>query len=106
MQPEKMMKLSKAQAAIIDALKNGWELGVSEGYQSSIWIQEGGAGRGGKRKTVSSITFQILRKGGHLKLVESGYPIRKYTAAPTPPSAAQESQQSDACQTAVHRSES
>lgn len=75
------MKLTKAQQEIIDLLKNGWELGISAGFNARCWIQKGGIGRGGESKDIRHSTYTALRKAKAIKLVEQGYPTSKYAAS-------------------------
>ena len=49
-----------SQAEIVDLMRNGWELGTTDGINSRAWMQEGGLGRGGQAKEVHGNTFYSL----------------------------------------------
>ena len=66
------MKLSKTQLEVLTLMNAGWELAAKGGgFNPGAWIQEGGAGRGGKSKRISLATVHALWKR---KLIEdTGY---------------------------------
>ena len=65
------MKLSKAQADLVAAIKDGeWELATSTGIRAQAWIQKGGACKGGEMKTVGWATLAALKRMGAIKAVE------------------------------------
>ena len=62
------MKPSKAQLEVLRLMNSGWELAAKcGGRNSGAWIQEGGAGCGGKSKQISLATVHALWKK---KLIE------------------------------------
>lgn len=54
------MKLSPAQAIILDYMRDGWELGHSKSYYNRRWLQKGGCGKGGESINVHPKTFEHL----------------------------------------------
>ncbi len=54
------MKLSEKQKEAIKYMRNGYELGHRTGYGSSVWLQEGGCGRGGNTAKIIFSTFGAL----------------------------------------------
>ena len=77
------MRLSKAQAEIVELLSSGWELGISRDLRGRIWIQHGGIGRGGETKEVRSNTFYALWKAKIIICVKESFPVSIYHLAPT-----------------------
>jgi hypothetical protein len=76
------MKLSKTQQDIIDLLVDGWEMGWSRTLDGGVWIQKGGAGRGGESRKVNINTAKALLKMGQIRCVENGYPTARYRLTP------------------------
>lgn len=74
----KTKKLSKAQQTVIDLMNEGWEMGVSKGYYSRIWLQKNGVGKGGESKNVHLNTFCALRDIGLIEINREGYPTDVY----------------------------
>lgn len=72
------MKLSKTQKELIELMKNGWELGHSQGMRSRAWLQKDGVGCGGECKDMSISTFHVLRDKKLVEISLNRYPISKY----------------------------
>jgi uncharacterized protein YjhX (UPF0386 family) len=82
------MKLSKRQQEVVDLLSDGWEIGFSNTFNGSVWIQKGGVGRGGETRNVHTATVFALLDRGIIMCVRSGFPTSCYrltTAAVKPP---------------------
>ncbi len=56
--------LSPAQQHVIDRMEQGWELGMSRGFNPSCWLQKNGIGRGGETEHIRSTTLDALFKKG------------------------------------------
>ena len=72
------MKLSKIQQEVIDLMRDGWELGQSKGFHESTWLQQGGCGKGGPTKKISSATLTALYDRGLIVKNEHKYPRTTY----------------------------
>ena len=72
------MKLTRLQANVIDALKNGWELGRSATSEGRWWLQQGGLGRGGKTIDVHTNTALALMKRGLIENKRWGFPASQW----------------------------
>ena len=72
------MKLSRTQQEIVDLLGAGWEIGWSRTLDGGVWIQNGGAGRGGESRKVNGSTARALVKMGKIQCVENSYPTARY----------------------------
>ena len=72
------MKLSKAQKEIVGLMKDGWELGHSQGMHPRAWIQKGGVGRGGDTMKMSMSTFHVLLDKNLVELSLKSFPTSKY----------------------------
>jgi len=72
------MKLSPAQQTVIDLMSDGWQLGRDMGFQGTCWLQQGGVGRGGKTKPVSSATLMALYREGIIVPVDYHWPMEKF----------------------------
>jgi len=72
------MKLSKAQQAVVDAMRNGWQLGEGMDFRGRTWLQQGGCGRGGTTKEVRANTVSALLRAGAIKKDEESFPLRTY----------------------------
>lgn len=73
-----MKKLSKAQGEVVRLMREGWELGKSEGMSGGAWLQKNGVGRGGETKTISISTYLAL----YTKRIIAGeytFPTSKYS---------------------------
>ena len=68
------MKVSKLQRDVLDALKDGWELGRSATPDGEWWLQKGGLGRGGKSLPVNVNTAFSLLKRGLIEKKRDGFP--------------------------------
>lgn len=64
----KKIKLSDRQREAIGFMRNGYELGYSSGYNTNVWLQEGGCGKGGKAQKMTFGTFDALRDRGLIEL--------------------------------------
>ena len=65
MEEEGKMNLSPAQQKVIDLMKDGWELGMSQtiGTIGVCKLQQGGIGRGGKTQRVRrDIVYHLERR--------------------------------------------
>lgn len=65
------MKLTKAQQKVVDAMREGWELGTSDGPDGRAWLQKGGLGRGGDTMPVQWGTLRALRNAGVVEGIKS-----------------------------------
>lgn len=72
------MKLSKTQAEVVYLMQNGWELACSQVFCGRSWLQQGGAGHGGKSKDVHRNTFQALINKGVIILNVRKFPTATY----------------------------
>lgn len=77
-----MKKLSKRQQEVVDLLSDGWEIGWSGTFDGSVWIQKGGAGRGGPTMKVHAATAVALRSMGLIVCVKEGFPTSRYGLSP------------------------
>lgn len=68
------MLLTRLQMNVIDALKNGWELGHSSTADGRWWLQQDGLGRGGKTIDVHANTAFALLKRGLIEQKRYGFP--------------------------------
>ena len=66
-----MEKLSAPQITVITLMNAGYELGSYSGYFSSVRLQHGGLGRGGKTFDVKYATKNYLEKNGFISKLES-----------------------------------
>ena len=72
-----MNKLTKLQQKVVDLMKAGWELGVSDHFTTTsrmeryCWLQKNGLGKGGLTEKVNMNTLQALISKGMIKLVPS-----------------------------------
>ena len=73
-----MKNLSKRQQEVIDLLSEGWEIGWSNTFDGSVWIQKGGAGKGGESKKVHAATALSLRDMGLITCVKDSFPTSCY----------------------------
>jgi hypothetical protein len=75
-------KLTKPQLEVIDLLRSGWGIGLSTTMDSRVWIQKGGAGRGGESRTLRHPTFAALCKAG-LVVIDGkrDFPTTRYKLA-------------------------
>lgn len=76
-------KLTPKQKEIIELLKDGWELGKSEGLTPRVWIQKGGISKGGESKDLRIDTFISLINSRAIIISEEGFPISKYKLTET-----------------------
>lgn len=60
----KERKLTPAMERVIELMKDGWELAHEGGHLSRVWLQKGGAGRGGPSEEVKMQTFDGLWRRG------------------------------------------
>lgn len=74
----KTAKMTRLQANVIEALKNGWELGKTHGINRRWWIQQGGLGRGGKSFDIHANIIEGLKKRGLIEEKEFGFPISRW----------------------------
>ena len=75
------MKLSKAQQAVVDLMREGWSLCKSTTFDGTAWLQERGCGRGGKTRNVNLNTFSALLDRGIIKRKQNGFPTSCYELA-------------------------
>ena len=69
------MKLSKAQQAVVDLMREGWSLCSSTSISiSGIWLQEYGCGCGGQTQKVNAHTFFALKKRGVIEIQSNQFP--------------------------------
>ena len=74
-------QLSKAQTALIIAMRNGWELGSYPGgphKENRLVLQKGGLGRGGETKAIGWRTLAVLKKLGIVANGDLKYPVQRY----------------------------
>lgn len=74
----KQAKLSPAQVETLTLMTQGWELASSLTFDSRVWLQQGGAGRGGDTKRVNRATFAALVRQGLVEMNKAGFPTRTY----------------------------
>lgn len=53
-------KLSEKQKEAIRFMRDGYELGHSEGWSANVWLQMGGCGNGGKSAKITFGTFWAI----------------------------------------------
>lgn len=75
------MKLSKTQIKVLSLMRDGWEMGASDGLYFTIWLQKNGVGRGGPTEKVNGRTFISLEERKLIKTSKNGYPTKKYVIA-------------------------
>lgn len=76
-----MRKLSATQQHVVDALRNGWELGEMMTMAGGCWMQKGGLGRGGECKEVRGSTVTALFKKNIIKQKSEEFPVRVFELA-------------------------
>jgi len=59
-------------------MKQGYELGFSQGLWPRAWLQLGGLGKGGKMEDVHLSTFLSLRQRKVIELVYEGWARSEY----------------------------
>ena len=72
------MKLTPQQQAIVDKMRDGWELASNMTMEGGAWIQRGGAGRGGEYQAVNGNTFDALYKKGVIRQQSREFPTAIY----------------------------
>jgi len=74
------MKISETQRLVLINVKNGYEIGFYPGYASTVVLQHGGCGRGGKSLDFKMNTFNaLLDKGLIEKNIEnSAWNLTRY----------------------------
>jgi len=72
------MKLTPKQQRVVDLMKQGYELGFSQGLWPRAWLQFGGVGRGGKAEDVHLSTFFALLKHKLIAIRKESYPTSTY----------------------------
>lgn len=78
------MKLSPSQQRVVDRMREGWELGISNSISApNAWLQRDGLGRGGPTEKVSRGTVDALRKRGIITTGRFSFPTQRYTLSPT-----------------------
>ena len=70
--------LSKTQAEVVELIRQGWELGVSYGFEHHAWLQKDGIGKGGPTKRISGATVHALWKKKVIVVSKSGFPTTIY----------------------------
>jgi hypothetical protein len=73
------MKLSVRQKEAIQYMRDGYELGYSSGYWSSVWLQLGGCGRGGQTQKITMSTFSALDDRGLVEEIPNQPPLSRPT---------------------------
>ena len=71
-------KLSPTQIEVLTLMNQGWELGRSEGFFESTWLQKDGLGKGGPTKRISIATLYSLVKKGYILHTKTIYPNNYY----------------------------
>ncbi len=71
-----MIKLSKNQQEVVNRIKEGWALCVSNSFNRRVWLQKDGCGRGGDTEPVHGSTFYALYKRELVELKKDGYPTQ------------------------------
>lgn len=76
-----LMKLSKRQQEVLDAMVKGWEMGHNGGINSRVWLQRNGCGRGGPTMAVNLSTFYALYQRKLIKVKKEGFPCTTWKLA-------------------------
>lgn len=71
-------KLSQAQIDVLQAIIDGFEIGISMTFDPRVLLQHGGIGRGGESRKVNLNTFHALRDRGYIEKVKVEFPHAHY----------------------------
>ena len=70
------VKLSPAQAAVIELMRDGWELKRSMTRDGGYWLQ-----RGEETKRVSGATAYVLWRKKQIEMAKNEFPMETYRIA-------------------------
>ena len=73
-----MKRLSKSQIEAIRFMRNGYELGRTSGFCTSVWLQKGGCGCGGDTAKIKENTFHSLLTRGLITSTSYKYPTTTF----------------------------
>lgn len=71
-------KLSKAQIDVLQAIIDGFEIGISMAFDAHVLLQHGGIGRGGESRRVNLNTFHALKDKGLIEKAKVEFPTARY----------------------------